>query len=170
MTRSCGVAASARRSAAPAAPKSGRPAPKQGATLRPAGSPASTASRRAALLIAAATVKDGAKLDRKLRVAVIGGGPSGACAAETLAEGGVETFLIERKMDNCKVSRRGEESVKYACLQCGLATGTRAAAGGRPGAAKPARKPHRPAERAAVGGACRPGCCRHPRQRARAYQ
>ena len=33
---------------------------------------------------------------------VIGGGPSGACAAETLAAAGVETFLIERKMDNCK--------------------------------------------------------------------
>lgn len=31
------------------------------------------------------------------------GGPSGACAAETLAAGGVETFLIERKLDNCKV-------------------------------------------------------------------
>ena len=39
---------------------------------------------------------------RKLRVAVIGGGPAGACAAETLANGGCETFLIERKMDNCK--------------------------------------------------------------------
>ena len=38
---------------------------------------------------------------RKLRVAVIGGGPAGACAAETLAKGGCETFLIERKMDNC---------------------------------------------------------------------
>jgi hypothetical protein len=49
-------------------------------------------------------VKDGAVLDgRKLRVAVIGGGPSGACAAETLAKGGVEAFLIERKLDNCKV-------------------------------------------------------------------
>lgn len=47
-------------------------------------------------------VKDGAKLDRPLRVAVIGGGPSGACAAETLAKGGVETYLIERKLDNCK--------------------------------------------------------------------
>ncbi len=33
---------------------------------------------------------------------VIGGGPSGACAAETLAKAGIETFLIERKMDNCK--------------------------------------------------------------------
>ena len=45
----------------------------------------------------------GKSLDgRKLRVAVIGGGPAGACAAETLAKGGCETFLIERKMDNCK--------------------------------------------------------------------
>lgn len=50
-------------------------------------------------------VKDGTVLDRPLRVAVIGGGPSGACAAETLAKGGVETYLIERKMDNCKVRR-----------------------------------------------------------------
>ncbi|GAB4817886.1 hypothetical protein N2152v2_004932 [Parachlorella kessleri] len=47
-------------------------------------------------------VKDGAVLDRPLRVAVIGGGPSGACAAETLAKGGCEVFLLERKMDNCK--------------------------------------------------------------------
>lgn len=57
-------------------------------------------------------IKDGAPLgDRKLRVAVIGGGPSGACAAETLAKGGVEAFLIERKLDNCKVGRRGFTSV-----------------------------------------------------------
>lgn len=48
-------------------------------------------------------VKNGETLDRPLRVAVIGGGPSGACTAETLAKGGCETFLIERKMDNCKV-------------------------------------------------------------------
>ena len=55
-------------------------------------------------------VKDGAVLEgRKLRVAIIGGGPSGACAAETLAKGGVEAFLIERKMDNCKVGRRGQQ-------------------------------------------------------------
>ncbi|KAI4329624.1 hypothetical protein MLD38_027992 [Melastoma candidum] len=39
---------------------------------------------------------------RNLRVAVIGGGPAGGSAAETLAKGGVETFLIERKLDNCK--------------------------------------------------------------------
>ena len=59
--------------------------------------------RAAALLVSA--VKDGAVLDRKLRVAVIGGGPSGACTAETLAKGGCETYLIERKLDNCKVRR-----------------------------------------------------------------
>ncbi|OWM65294.1 geranylgeranyl diphosphate reductase, chloroplastic [Punica granatum] len=40
--------------------------------------------------------------NRNLRVAVIGGGPAGGSAAETLAKGGVETFLIERKLDNCK--------------------------------------------------------------------
>ncbi|MEW5306914.1 MAG: hypothetical protein WDW36_009346 [Sanguina aurantia] len=47
-------------------------------------------------------IKDGATLDRPLRVAVIGGGPSGACAADTLAQGGVQAFMFERKMDNCK--------------------------------------------------------------------
>lgn len=41
-------------------------------------------------------------IGRNLRVAVVGGGPAGGSAAETLAKGGVETFLIERKMDNCK--------------------------------------------------------------------
>lgn len=39
---------------------------------------------------------------RKLRVAVIGGGPAGASAADQLSKEGVETYLIERKMDNCK--------------------------------------------------------------------
>ena len=62
------------------------------------------ASSSRASVAARAAVRDGASLDgRKLRIAVIGGGPSGACAAETLAKGGIETFLIERKMDNCKV-------------------------------------------------------------------
>jgi hypothetical protein len=58
---------------------------------------------RALARVVCAVVKDGEVLNRKLRVAVIGGGPSGACAAETLAEGGVEAFLFERKLDNCKV-------------------------------------------------------------------
>jgi geranylgeranyl reductase len=61
-----------------------------------------TADRAAAGLKVVA-VADGATLDRPLRVAVIGGGPAGASAAESLAKGGVEAFLIERKMDNCKV-------------------------------------------------------------------
>ncbi|XP_077241481.1 geranylgeranyl diphosphate reductase, chloroplastic-like [Tasmannia lanceolata] len=39
---------------------------------------------------------------RKLRAAVIGGGPAGASAAEALAAGGVETFLIERSPTGSK--------------------------------------------------------------------
>ena len=39
---------------------------------------------------------------RKLRVAVVGSGPAGASAADALTQQGVETFLIERKLDNCK--------------------------------------------------------------------
>merc|ERR1719313_117022 len=49
-----------------------------------------------------AVFQDGATLDRPLRVAVIGGGPAGACAAEECAKAGCETYMIERKMDNCK--------------------------------------------------------------------
>ncbi|KAI3759296.1 hypothetical protein L6452_07000 [Arctium lappa] len=41
-------------------------------------------------------------IGQNLRVAVVGGGPAGGAAAETLAKGGIETFLIERKMDNAK--------------------------------------------------------------------
>mmetsp|Transcript_20409 Transcript_20409/g.50155 ORF Transcript_20409/g.50155 Transcript_20409/m.50155 type:complete len:492 (-) Transcript_20409:415-1890(-) len=41
--------------------------------------------------------------DRKMRVAVVGGGPSGSCAAEILAqEKGLDTYIFERKMDNAK--------------------------------------------------------------------
>ena len=65
---------------------------------------AARAGRKAANAVMAAAIKTGATIDgRKLRVAVIGGGPSGACAAETLAKNGIEAFLIERKLDNCKV-------------------------------------------------------------------
>jgi geranylgeranyl diphosphate/geranylgeranyl-bacteriochlorophyllide a reductase len=39
----------------------------------------------------------------KYKVAVVGGGPSGACAAEIFAqEKGIETFMFERKLDNAK--------------------------------------------------------------------
>jgi len=39
----------------------------------------------------------------KYKVAVVGGGPSGACAAEIFAqEKGVDTFMFERKLDNAK--------------------------------------------------------------------
>ena len=37
-----------------------------------------------------------------LRVAVVGGGPSGSSAAETLVKAGIETYLFERKLDNAK--------------------------------------------------------------------
>ena len=37
-----------------------------------------------------------------LRDAVVGGGPAGSCAAETLAKAGIETYLFERKLDNVK--------------------------------------------------------------------
>ena len=39
----------------------------------------------------------------KYKVAVVGGGPSGACAAEIFAqERGIDTVMFERKMDNAK--------------------------------------------------------------------
>jgi len=39
----------------------------------------------------------------KYKVAVVGGGPSGACAADVFAkEKNIETYLIERKLDNAK--------------------------------------------------------------------
>jgi geranylgeranyl reductase len=42
-------------------------------------------------------------LSMKYKVAVIGGGPSGACATEIFAqEKGIDTVLFERKMDNAK--------------------------------------------------------------------
>lgn len=43
-----------------------------------------------------------ADVSMRLRVAVVGGGPAGSCAAEKLAEAGIETYLFERKMDNAK--------------------------------------------------------------------
>jgi len=57
-----------------------------------------SASRALAVEVRAA----GKPLGRKLKVAVVGGGPAGACAAESLAKVGIETYMIERKLDNCK--------------------------------------------------------------------
>jgi geranylgeranyl reductase len=37
-----------------------------------------------------------------MRVAVVGGGPGGSSCADTLAKAGIETYLIERKLDNAK--------------------------------------------------------------------
>eukprot|EP01026_Neomeris_dumetosa_P068187 TRINITY_DN666_c0_g1_i4.p1 TRINITY_DN666_c0_g1~~TRINITY_DN666_c0_g1_i4.p1 ORF type:complete len:460 (-),score=90.56 TRINITY_DN666_c0_g1_i4:156-1535(-) len=53
-------------------------------------------------IIKITAIKDGAPLDKPLRVAVVGGGPAGSCAAETLAKNGIETYLFERKLDNAK--------------------------------------------------------------------
>merc|ERR1712070_800312 len=42
-------------------------------------------------------------MGRPIKVAVIGGGPSGACAAEIFAQApNMECTMFERKMDNCK--------------------------------------------------------------------
>lgn len=42
-------------------------------------------------------------LEMKYKVAVVGGGPSGACAAEIFAqEQNIDTVFFERKMDNAK--------------------------------------------------------------------
>jgi len=43
------------------------------------------------------------QLCMKYKVAVVGGGPAGACAAEVFAkEKGIDTVLFERKLDNAK--------------------------------------------------------------------
>ena len=42
-------------------------------------------------------------LSMRYKVAVVGGGPSGACAAEIFAqEKNIDTVMFERKMDNAK--------------------------------------------------------------------
>ena len=47
--------------------------------------------------------KSTSALDMRYKVAVVGGGPSGACAAEIFAqEKGIDTVLFERKLDNAK--------------------------------------------------------------------
>jgi len=48
-------------------------------------------------------VASSSSLDMRYKVAVVGGGPSGACAAEIFAqEKGIDTVMFERKMDNAK--------------------------------------------------------------------
>ena len=51
-----------------------------------------------------------------LRVAVIGGGPSGSCAAEILAKAGIKTWLFERKLDNAKPCGGAIPPVSYTHL------------------------------------------------------
>ena len=47
--------------------------------------------------------KSTSSLDMKYKVAVVGGGPAGACAAEIFTqEKGIDTVLFERKLDNAK--------------------------------------------------------------------
>jgi ribulose 1,5-bisphosphate synthetase/thiazole synthase len=48
-------------------------------------------------------VQSTSSLDMKYKVAVVGGGPAGSCAAEIFAqEKGIDTVMFERKMDNAK--------------------------------------------------------------------
>ena len=47
--------------------------------------------------------KSTSALDMKYRVAVVGGGPSGACAAEIFAQDpNIEPTMFDRKLDNAK--------------------------------------------------------------------
>lgn len=57
----------------------------------------------AVLLLSTAGVVSSLAAGAKYKVAVIGGGPSGACAAEVLAKNpNIDCLLFERKMDNAK--------------------------------------------------------------------
>lgn len=106
----------AQRRVAPSAFVGAPVARRQTLVARPARKAQQQQSRGNAVQVFA--VRDGQVLDRPLRVAVIGGGPSGACAAEALAKGGCETYLIERKMDNCKVrSPRARRKANTSALR-----------------------------------------------------
>ena len=53
--------------------------------------------------VAKNAVKSDSALEMTYKVAVVGGGPAGACAAEIFAqEKGIDTVLFERKLDNAK--------------------------------------------------------------------
>eukprot|EP00897_Mesotaenium_endlicherianum_P005782 jgi/Mesen1/5231/ME000026S04542 len=73
-----------------------------GAHIFQAAEPVRSTSTDVPAFVVLASKRSKALEGRKLRVAVIGGGPAGGCAAETLAQAGIETFLIERKLDNAK--------------------------------------------------------------------
>ena len=65
----------------------------------------SAALRRASILLhrAAAVSPPSSSMEMKYSVAVVGGGPSGACAAEVFAKDkSIDTYIIERKMNNAK--------------------------------------------------------------------
>mmetsp|Transcript_13677 Transcript_13677/g.38505 ORF Transcript_13677/g.38505 Transcript_13677/m.38505 type:complete len:467 (+) Transcript_13677:64-1464(+) len=69
------------------------------ATAASAFSPSSSFTGKTSLNAAS----NGSNMDMRYKVAVIGGGPSGACAAEIFAqEKGIDTVMFERKMDNAK--------------------------------------------------------------------
>lgn len=74
-----------------------------------AGTPLSVVSSRTTLQHATAKRPSASRTapTMKLRVAVVGGGPAGACAAEVFAKAAkegadIETYMFERKMDNAK--------------------------------------------------------------------
>ena len=66
-------------------------------------SPAAALVAHKSALPAAPVRAQASSMEMKYRVAVVGGGPSGACAAEICAqEPNIETYIIERKFDNAK--------------------------------------------------------------------
>ena len=63
----------------------------------------SDTNRPAKTVIGLDSAASDSALSMKYKVAVVGGGPSGACAAEIFAqEKGIQTVMFERKMDNAK--------------------------------------------------------------------
>lgn len=53
--------------------------------------------------LSVASADSASALSMKYKVAVVGGGPAGACAAEIFAqEKGIDTVMFERKLDNAK--------------------------------------------------------------------
>ncbi|KAA8492746.1 Geranylgeranyl diphosphate reductase [Porphyridium purpureum] len=63
---------------------------------------ATAGSLRTRAAVARSASKNSSGLEMKIRVAVVGGGPAGSCAAEVLAKAGIDVTIFERKMDNAK--------------------------------------------------------------------